>query len=127
MAFLGVKLGCKHVALGDGCTSLEAVVEGPCHTVRPRRRQEKAVYEVEIGVVRNSVPKRVALGLRHLIPAHMRNLQLCSIGVAVLVGETGDRSIEKGQAIDAAIFFRSRHERLHANADSQYGCATFDS
>ena len=74
----------------------------------------------------DSVPEWVALGLRHLIPAHMRNLQLCSIGVAVLVGETGDRSIEKGQAIDAAIFFRSRHKRLHANADSQYGCTALN-
>ncbi len=110
MAFLRVKLCCKDIALGYRGTALEAVIERTRHTIRFRHSQKEAVSKLEIRVVLDSIPNGVRLALRHLIPAHLRNLQLRTIGITVIPRETSDCSIKEAQTINTAILFRSRHE-----------------
>ncbi len=76
------------------------------------------MHEVEPRHVRNVGPQRVIHGLRHFVPAHVRDFQVLTIFVKVLA-EKAHLTGESADAINTAALFAALHQRLHAHADPE--------
>ena len=115
----------------------EQVVPRQCrisaHAVVDRSRNQLAIIgmhvvavnEVEAGSILDTVPERVLALLAHLVPAHVGHLQPLTLAICEAAAKKADIAVNQPQAVDAAVFFRALHQRLHANADRQHRFVLF--
>src|SRR5476649_413135 len=74
-AFLRVELGGENIVARDGTAERRAVHGLPDGMGRLLRLRIVTMHEIEITVVRYTVPQRMRRRLPDLVPAHLRHLE----------------------------------------------------
>src|SRR4051812_22848362 len=113
LAFFGVELDGKNIIPGHRAGKGPPIHGGGGGKGRIARRGIIAVHEVEPARVRDAGPQRMRPRLRHLVPAHVRNLESGQ-------PEAGDLAAEQPEARGVALL-AMLEQHLQANADAEKG------
>lgn len=105
-------------AFGQRGGEIDAVVPVPHHLARVTGLDVIAVHEVEARLVGNLVPQRVLHRLAHLVPAHVRHLQVLA-GFVQVLAEEAHLAGEQTDAIDPVVLLAALQQCLHADADAE--------
>ena len=89
-------------AFGQRGGEIDAVVPVPHHLARIAGLDVVAVHEVEARLVGNLVPQRVLHRLAHLVPAHVRHLQVLA-GFVQVLAEEAHLAGEQTDAVDPSF------------------------
>src|SRR5690606_8578481 len=118
-AFFRMELHREQIVARQRCIDVDAVACGRGDAVGLFAVHVVAVHEVEAAVLCNVAPQRMRAALMHLIPAHVRHLQLAATAIVQRIAKEFHATGKQRQAIDAAVFFAVLHQCLHADADRQ--------
>lgn len=105
-------------AFGQRGGEIDAVVPVPHHLARVTGLDVIAVHEVEARLVGNLVPQRVLHRLAHLVPAHVRHLQVLA-GFVQVLAEEAHLAGEQTDAVDPVVLLAALQQCLHADADAE--------
>src|SRR3990167_5786729 len=118
MALLRVELHGETRAIGQRRGEILAVMAATNHLLGIAGLDVVAVHEVEARQIRNIVPQRMLDRLTHLVPAHVRHLQLLAV-LDHALAEEAHLAGEQADAVDPIVLFAAFEQGLHADADTE--------
>src|SRR6267142_2351741 len=124
LAFFRVELHGENVIPRNGAGKAERITGGTRHQRLFLLIHVVAVHKIEAAAIRNTRPHLVGHGLIHLVPAHVRHLELlAALAYHAFGGEATDFPRQYAQTLDATLFARLK-QHLQADAQTQKRLAT---
>src|SRR5687768_4887328 len=120
LAFLGMELDGKNIIPCDGAGKGRAVDRSRGRERRIARRRIVAMHEIEAAAVGNARPKGVWTGLRHFVPADVRDLEPAQGEARHAAGQHAETG---GIALLAAL---EEHLQTDADAEKRFGSGRVD-
>ena len=128
--FFRVELGSKNIIPRQRRCEAPTVVSFADSVARIRRLGVETVHKIEIGAVRNTLPKRVRPGgglcaaLKNLVPAHLRHFEAAAIGLQaarqVKFKDFASKQPQRRGAPDRSLL-AVFEQHLHAHANTEKG------